>query len=233
MDSRPRTGRLVPSAMLLAALLLAGLSVPASNVARAGVVITDTTVALDPSDGSRSTPFTATLTYTPRGELCPPTATTVSFTWDGYDLGTATMQTGASPCRATLSTKPLTGYTSAGTHQVCGIFQSQGTHKGCAPFKVAASNPSASQSHPSTSSPKSQGGSTPTPGSVSSSQPATSRTSTGVPRSPTPATTSAAAPAPKEEKTAGNGSLVGAAIGVLILLAALWLPVSKRLRRSS
>jgi len=232
MDSGPRTGRVAPSAMLLAALLMAGLSVPASNVARAGVVITDTTVALDPSDGSRSTPFTATLTYTPRGELCPPTATTVSFTWDGYDLGTATMQTGASPCRATLPTKPLAGYTSAGTHQVCGTFQSQGTHKGCAPFKVASS-PSASQSHPSTSAPKSQGGSTPTPGSVSSSKPAPSRTSTDVPRSPTPATTSEAAPAPKEEKTAGNGPLVGAAIGVLILLVALWLPVSKRLRRSS
>ena len=234
MVSAPRTGRVVRSAMLLAAVLLLGHAAVASSVARAGVVITDTSMALDPSGGSLSTAFTATLTYTPRGELCPPAATTVSFTWDGYALGTSTMQTGASPCRATLSTKPLAGYTSAGTHQVCGTFQFQGAHKGCAPFKVAASNASTSgSSHPSSSPPKSQGGSTPTPGSVSSSQPAASRTSTSAPRSATPATTPAAAPPPKPRKDTGSGSLVGVAIGGLILLAALWLPVRNRLHRSN
>jgi hypothetical protein len=230
-----RVGRVVRTAVLFAALLALRPATPPANTSPVAIVITDTSMSLDPSTGSGSTSFTATLTYTPREEVCPPKATTVSFTWDGHAVGDSTMQSGASPCRATLPTKPLAGYTAVGTHQVCGTFQYQGEHKGCAPFEIAAANPAASPSHPSSSSPKSQGGSTSAaaPRASSSSKPAATRTSPVAPRTFTPTTRPVAAPDNKTEDGAANGLLIGVTIGGLALLIALAGSVRKRLHRSS
>jgi hypothetical protein len=222
-----RAGRGARIAVLLAALLAMWRVTPSPNLSRARVVITDTTMSLSPSSGSSSTSFTATLTYTPKGAVCPQTATTVSFTWDGYNLGTSTMQGSTSPCHATLRTKPRTGNTDAGAHQVCGTFQ-QGAHKGCAPFQVAASTHSPSPS--SASSPKSQGGASPTatPRPASSLKPGASQTPESSPRS----STQAAAPAPRNVERTGGGSLGAMVVGGLVLLIALWFAVRKGLLRS-
>jgi hypothetical protein len=235
MISMPRVGGVGRAAVVIAALLVLRPAPPAANLRPVGIVITDTSMSMNPSSGSRSTSFVATLTYTPRSEVCPPTATSVSFTWDGYDMGTGKMQGSASPCHATLSTKPLAGYTAAGTHQICGTFQYQGAHNGCAPFRIAASNHSPSSPIPSSSSSKGQGGSTSTavPRTRTSSEPVTARTSSVVSPSSTPDVRPVAAPAAKTHDEAGNGPLIGVAVGGLALLVALWLPLRKRLRRSS
>jgi hypothetical protein len=123
-----RASRRLPAAALL---VLASAIVPAG----AQVKVTDTTMSLQPSNGSASTTFTATLTYSPQQAACPP-STQVDFTWDGARLGSSQMQGSVKPCRATLTTKPLAGHVVAGSHQVCGTFSFNGAHKGCAPFTI-------------------------------------------------------------------------------------------------
>jgi hypothetical protein len=128
---------------LLVGIVLGCLAVPQWSVVRLQVRVTDTTLSVQPSKGSPSTTFTATLTYEPKQAACPP-STEVDFTWDGAPLGSSEMQGSVEPCRATLTTKPLAGNVAVGEHQVCGKFSFSGTHKGCAPFTIQ----SASQPHP-------------------------------------------------------------------------------------
>jgi hypothetical protein len=182
--------------------------------------IVDTTLSLNPTSGTASTTFTATLTYLPPSKACPPNET-VTFTWDGHALGSSRMHGSVSPCRAVLTTTPLHGYTSAGSHQVCGSFAYQGSHDACRAFTIASSggSPSPKQSsHPSTVST-----SRTTPRSVSSPGPAETKrstTHTSPQRSP-----DAAGPPSAPGGTDGKGAFVGGALAVVVVVlarAAFW-----------
>lgn len=199
---------------------------------RAAIVISDTSVAVEPSSGGAGSEFKATLAYTPRNDVCPATSTTVSFTWDGYSLGSTYMERGFSPCYAKLTTKPLAGHNAAGTHRVCGTFESNGTHRGCADYTVTSAS-----SVPSTTSTK--------PRTVQSAAPARPRATTDA----SPATVKpkakrggSAASAPSEQaapeddyESLSRGNALAAFVlgGAAFLSGVFWLPGMLRRRRAS
>jgi hypothetical protein len=198
----------------------------------AGVVITDTTLGLDPDRGGPSTTFTATLTYTPRENICPPSATAVSFTWDGKDLGSSVMKGNVSPCRASFATKPLAHYTSTGAHKICGSFESNGPHKGCASFEVTSSSSSPAPQHAATAAANPAG--TKTPRASSHTAPSsTTRTTTARAATSTAKSTPRGPDVRAEADTeTGSGLTVVKVIGGVALIGVLfWLPSAIRRRR--
>ena len=183
------------------------------------VRVVETSVEVHPSSGTATTRFTATLTYTPKGAACPP-GTQVRFTWDGRGLGTSPMEGTVSPCRATLATAPLAGYTAPGTHQVCGTFSYQGSHKACAPFQVTIAGSTPPASHQPT--PQTHGttaGSSSSPNASSQSPRSSPRNSTSGGIS-TPGASPTVGGSASGSSNGGNGTLFGAALAVLVLFGA-------------